>query len=551
MTHSADPRIPDVEQCILPYVLEKFCQEKPDEVFAVFDSGVTWSYAETVDQVSRVGAGLRQAGVQAGDTVLLWLPNGEWALKGWFGTNWIGAISVAINTSYRGSLLGHVLINSDARVGIVHPELLDRLLLLEDTGLLEKVFTSAEAVKANRDSFSKRGITLHPLDDLETGEGDSAVAEGLRPWDTQSICYTSGTTGPSKGVLSSYLHLYMMGYNCTRGVEESDRFLINLPLFHVGGTLFVTGALVRGASVAVIGAFKSDVFLGVCKELEVTQCLLLGAMAGFLMRSEPGPADRDHQLRRVMVIPLSEDPQGLSSRFGFDVFTLFNMSEISAPIISELNPTALGACGKLIEGYQARIVDDNDCEVPVNQPGELILRSDTPWSFFHGYYKMPEATAKAWRNGWFHTGDMFRVDEKGDYYFVDRVKDAIRRRGENISSFEVEQEVLAYDPVYEAAAVGVPGEGGEEDVLIAVVAKEGASIDQTSLLAFLQERLPYFMVPRYIRLMDALPKTPTAKIEKHVLRSEGVVGGTWDREAFGIQLRRERLKEIDGGARDG
>jgi crotonobetaine/carnitine-CoA ligase len=361
------------------------------------------------------------------------------------------------------------------------------------------------------------------------------------PWDEQSICYTSGTTGPSKGVLSSYLHLNTMGRNCTDQVTPEDRFLINLPLFHVGGTLYTMGALSRGASIAVMDKFETDTFFRVCADLGATQCLLLGAMAGFLLRSGPLEAEDRHKLRYVYVIPMSENPGALRERFGFDTATLFNMSEISAPILSETNPAAVGSCGKLREGYDARLVDENDCEVPLGSPGELVLRAEIPWTMSHGYYKMPEATAKAWRNGWFHTGDMFRKDDEGNYWFVDRAKDAIRRRGENISSFEVEAEVIAHPAVLECAVVGVPADGGEEDVLAVVVPKPGESLDPAELLRFLSDRLAYFMIPRYVRTVDALPKTPTSKIEKHVLRSASVTDDTWDAREAGISFKREVL----------
>jgi len=188
-----------------------------------------------------------------------------------------------------------------------------------------------------------------------------------------------------------------------------------------------------------------------------------------------------------------------------------------------------------------RLVDRNDCEVAVGEIGEMILRTDRPWAMNHGYYKNPEATAEAWRNGWFHTGDAFRQDADGYYYFVDRVKDAIRRRGENISSFEVEAEVIAHPDVREAAAVGVPSEFSEDEVLVAVAPIEGKTIDPAELILFLAERMPHFMVPRYLRIMDNLPKTPTEKVRKHALRDEGVSDDAWDREAAGIKIKRERL----------
>jgi crotonobetaine/carnitine-CoA ligase len=537
-----DPRMPAAEACVLPHILERHAAATPDRVFAVFDDGGTWSYAETRAEALRVAAGLAALGVKQGDALLIWLPNGRRALAAWFGANHLGGVSVAINTAYRGRLLAHIVNNSDARVAICHEDLLERLLEDDCSGALVTIITAPAKAASEAARFAKRGITLLPFTALD-GDSGSVVMPTLKPWDLQSICYTSGTTGPSKGVLSSYLHLHTMGWHCTEGVTPDDRYLINLPLFHVGGTLFVTGALARGASIAVMGPFETATFFDVCRRLGATQCLLLGAMAGFLVRTAPSPADRTHSLRRIMVIPLGEDAPAMSQRFGFEVVTLFNMSEVSAPIISGPNPTMRGSCGRLRAGIEARVMDENDCEVPNGSVGELVVRADTPWTMSHGYHHNPEATARAWRNGWFHTGDAFRRDAEGNFFFVDRVKDAIRRRGENISSFEVEAEILAHPAVLEAAAVGVPSAFGEEEVLAVVVAKRGQLIEPAELIAFLSARLPHFMVPRYLRIVPALPKTPTSKVEKHALRAEGVTEQTWDREVTGLQMKRERLVE--------
>jgi crotonobetaine/carnitine-CoA ligase len=188
-----------------------------------------------------------------------------------------------------------------------------------------------------------------------------------------------------------------------------------------------------------------------------------------------------------------------------------------------------------------RLVDGNDCEVPIGTVGEMIVRTDRPWAMNSGYHKNPEATAKAWRNGWFHTGDAFRCDAEGYFYFVDRVKDAIRRRGENISSFEVESDVTAHPDVREAAVIGVPSEYSEDEVMAVIAPVPGASIDLQALSEFLAARMPYFMVPRYIRVMPELPKTPTAKVMKAELRAEGITPDTWDREKAGMRLKKERL----------
>jgi len=544
MSHRGTPhydwRMPAPDLCVLPRMLETQARTSPDRIFAVFDDGDQWTYRRTQSEALKVAASLQRIGVSMGDNVLIWLPNGKLALSTWFGVNYLGAVSVAINTAYRGALLHHVVVNSDAKVAICHHDLVSRFLEAGDCGALRTIITGREITVHLGKAFAERQIRLLPYDVLD-GSADDFVVPTLEPWNLQSICYTSGTTGPSKGVMSSYLHLHTMGWNCTDGVGPDDRYLINLPLFHVGGTLFVTGSLARGASIAVMGQFATETFLAVCRRLSATQCLLLGAMASFLLRSPPSSQDRDHSLRRVMVIPLAEDPAQMSSRFGFDVVTLYNMSEISAPIVSDINPTVRGSCGRLRKGYEARLVDENDCEVPEGVAGELVLRADCPWTFFHGYYKMPEATARAWRNGWFHTGDLFRRDKDGNYFFVDRAKDAIRRRGENISSFEVEAEILAHPAVLEAAVVGVPSDLTEEEVLAVVVLKPGAVLEPADLIAFLVKRLPHFMVPRYVRFTGHLPKTPTSKIEKHVLRNQGVTSDTWDRVCAGIHIKRDEL----------
>lgn len=186
-------------------------------------------------------------------------------------------------------------------------------------------------------------------------------------------------------------------------------------------------------------------------------------------------------------------------------------------------------------------MDENDLEVPQGAIGELVLRSDTPWALTSGYYKDPAATARAWRNGWFHTGDAFRIDEDGDFIFVDRLKDAIRRRGENISSYEVEAEANAHPCVEDSAAVAVPSEHGEDEVLLVVEPAAGRSVDPTELLSFLQPRMAHFMLPRFVRVVTALPRTPTHKVQKHLLRSEGVTPDTWDREAAGVRITRDRI----------
>ena len=303
----------------------------------------------------------------------------------------------------------------------------------------------------------------------------------------------------------------------------------------------VPGMLARGGSVSIIDSFSTSEFWPAIRETESTVVLLLGAMATFVVKQPPGPDDRNHPLRTVIIVPLAEDARAFAERFGVTVYTLYNMSEISTPLVSEANPARTGICGRPRDGVTLRLVDANDCEVGPGEVGELIVRTDAPWALNSGYFKNPVATAESLRNGWFHTGDAFFVNEDGDYVFFDRMKDAIRRRGENVSSFEVEAEVASHPAVNEAAVVAVPSEHTEDEILCIVAPVPGKTVDPAELVAYLQPRMAHFMIPRYIRVIDVLPRTPTAKIRKNLLRDDGITEDTWDREAAGIVIRRERI----------
>lgn len=533
-THS-DPRVLERRKCVLRYLIDDFAASQPDAIYAVFEDGGQWTYAQLRDLVVRKAAGLQKLGVARGDHVAVWLPNGREALITFYAINYLGGVFVPFNTAYRGMILEHVLANSDAKVLVAHGGLLDRLVGI-DTAAVETVVTLGEGPAIS-------GMALHDFAAVMGNEAELApLASPIEPWDTQSIIYTSGTTGPSKGVLSSYLHLYTnAGPESWHFVTGEDRYLVNMPVFHIGGLGIPFVMLARGGSIALMENFSTDTFWDFVKRTECTVIFLLGVMATFLIKRPPGPEDKDHGVRKAFMVPLTEAAGPFHERFGIDVYTIFNMTEISSPIVSEPNPVKLGTCGKVRAGVDVRLVDANDCEVPVGTVGEMIVRTDRPWAMNHGYHKNPEATARAWRNGWFHTGDAFRCDAEGYFYFVDRVKDAIRRRGENISSFEVESDVTAHPDVREAAVIGVPSEYSEDEVMAVIAAVPGATIDPVALCEFLAARMPYFMVPRYIRILPELPKTPTAKVMKAELRGDGITPDTWDREKAGMRLKKERL----------
>lgn len=538
MPQHFDPRMPPVDQVVLRDILERQANERPDQPYALFDDGSEWSYSQTREIAIRTANALRTLGVSKGDRVISWLPNGKDALRVWFGLNYLGAVFVPINLSYKGRLLEHVLRNSEAKLIAIHADLLPRLAEI-DYGLLKQV------VVMEGDSVVSAGlcqnIELLPAEVLDTSDVSLPVLDQpIAPWNTQSIIYTSGTTGPSKGVLSSYMHLFSMSTSM-QDLGATDRFVCNLPLFHVGGTGPAYCMLVRGGSIAVQNGFNTETFWPMVRKTGATSAIILASMAPFLLSRPPSPEDRNHTLRWVTAIPLNEAAFEFASRFGCALYTHFNMTEISMPICSERNPTIPGSAGKLRVGVSVRVVDENDCEVPVGTVGELVVRSDCPWAMNHGYNKNPEATAAAWRNGWFHTGDAFRIDANDNYIFVDRIKDALRRRGENISSFEIESEIMAFPGIQEVAVVGVPSEFGEDEVMAVIVPKEGGGIDPISLVEFLIPRVAHFMVPRFVRVVTQLPRTPTHKIQKHLLRAEGLSPDVWDREKAGIVVKAQRL----------
>jgi crotonobetaine/carnitine-CoA ligase len=532
-------RGPGRGECVLRDVLERRGAEAPDAVFAVFEDGTEWTHGELLELTRATAAGLQALGVKQDDSVVVWLPNGPDVVRFWFAINHLGAVYVPINTAYRGNVLAHVVENSGAWLAIADGRLVERLGECGSRGDLSVVARVGDGPAA------VPGVEVIDADALlDRGAEPTPPPRPIEPWDTMAILYTSGTTGPSKGVLTSYIQTHEMFASETMkeifGAE--DRFMVNMPMFHVGGASILFAMLIHGGSVAVVDRFRTDEFWPQIRATGCTMVFLLGVMASFVERLPPAPDDADNPLRKMFMVPVVDDLEGFRRRFDVDVVSIYNMTELSAPIVSEWNPTIAGSCGRARPGVEVRLVDAHDREVEIGEVGEITIRTDIPWALNHGYNRNPEATAAAWRNGWFHTGDGARRDAEGNYYFVDRLKDTIRRRGENISSVEVEAEILAHPAVREVAAVAARAELVEDEVLAVIAPIPGAEIDPAELIEFLRPRCAHHMIPRYVRVVDELPKTPTAKVKKAELRAAGVTPDTWDREAAGVVVRGERLR---------
>jgi carnitine-CoA ligase len=516
---------------VLPVLLATRATERPDAPFVVLaESGATWSYRQAEADTARWAAALHRAGVTAGDTVLTMLPPGTEAVAAWLGIGRLRAMEVPVNTGYIGSMLRYLVEDSRAEILVAH---VDHLPALADAagGRLRTVVVVGAAGALPESPFTLVGAA----DFLAAADGDPAP-DGPPPTgrDVAAILYTSGTTGPSKGVLVTWrqAELTATGIMPSELFDGSDAFYSAFPMFHMSGKGPLYACALVGARVVMRRRFDTTAFWDDVRAFGATTTILLGAMANFLYQQPARPDDADTPLRDALLLPLIGDLDGFRARFGVQARTTFNMTETSCCIVSDGAALANGtSCGRVRPGFHARVVDGDDVEVPPGELGELVLRADEPWTLMAGYWHKPEATVAAWRNQWLHTGDGFTRDADGNFYFVDRIKDAIRRRGENISSAEVEAEVNEHPSVLESAAVAVPSEYGEDEVKIVVVAQPGQHVDPAALVDYLGARMARFMVPRYVEVVDALPKTPTEKIRKVQLRAAGITAATWDRES--------------------
>jgi crotonobetaine/carnitine-CoA ligase len=522
------------------YLLEDHAKRHPDKPLLLMnDRGM--SYGEVDRATSRIGRGFAAAGVVKGDRVLVMLPSSIEMILVWLGLCKIGALMVPVNEAYKAGMLQHQVNNSGAKLAVIwNGHLQVWRDIAAELNQLETIFVysdgSPSRASSEREAKADTGCgqsrwTYLPFSALRHAD-DSPLPPAVEYYDPMAIFYTSGTTGPSKGVLYSYAQAHATATPPAKLCAPDDIFYMTLPMFHVALSHMFGIVIIAGATMAVRGKFSVSNFWSDIRNFGATFSILLSTMPNFLMSQAPSPADRDHTLKKLIMIPLLRNLDEFKARFGVNqITTLFNMTEVSCPISADgWNLVNLQSCGRPRPGIQARIVDENDEPLPPGKAGELVLRADNPWELNLGYWRNEKATAEAWRNQWLHTGDGFKYDADGNFYFVDRIKDCLRRRGENISSFEVEVEVDAHPAIRESAAVAVPSDLSEDELKVVASLKPGCAVEPAELLEFLKGRLPAYMVPRYIEIIaDELPKTPTGKVQKVLLRATGTKGA-WDRE---------------------
>lgn len=489
------------------------------------------SFEEMRAAVARCAGSLLAAGVRPGERVAAMCASRAELLDLLLACGWIGAVAVPVNGAIRGPQLGHVLRDSGARFLLIDGELAPALEVVELPPTLEGVWVLGESPAA---------VPARPWAEVAAA-GEPVAPAAVGAGDTAMILYTSGTTGPAKGVCCPHAQFYWWAVNTAAGlgVSDRDRIYTCLPLFHVNALSSFLGALVNGARCTIDARFTASGFWDRVVEQEATVTSLLGAMVSILLAQPPRDADRAHTVTRALSPGTPANVwEEFGERFGVQLVEAYGSTETNYAIGVPADRQRPGWMGMVREGFEARVVDADDGEVADGTPGELVLRAREPHAFASGYFGNPEATVAAWRNLWFHTGDQVVRDEDGWIRFCDRLKDAIRRRGENVSSFEVEQVLLDHPAVEIAAVFAVPSPLGEDEVMAAVVPAAGAGLDELELIRFCEPRLARFAIPRYLELVESLPLTDNGKVQKAVLRERGVGAATWDREESGYELRR-------------
>ncbi len=514
----------------------------PDGLYLDFE-GNQFSARRMDEESTRLAHSLASLGVGHGDRVATLLENRAEQVVSFFAALKLGAIQVPINTAYKGEFLRHQLADSGATVFIVQGDFASR---------------AVETIDASSTPALTACITVDPpdavIDAVATITWDEALAAGsdepidtsqVRPADLACFIYTAGTTGPSKGCMLPQNYIVSLAEQIARAWQRrpDDVVLTPLPLFHFNAiSVAVVGTLMVGGSAAIERRFSVSNFWPEVSRTGATMVSMLGSLAILIANAADHPDQRGHRLRLCAAAPMPPDTdRAWQERFGCQTFSGgYGLTEAS--LVSMLDagePNKPGAAGRPNQQeFTVRLVDDDDVEVATGEVGEIVCRPNGPNLMFAGYWNRPDSTVEATRNLWFHTGDLGRIDEDGYLFFVDRKKDALRRRGENISSFEMEKTLFGHPGVRDAAVHAVPSELGEDDVKITLVLQEGAQLTEEELCRWMAERVPYFAIPRYIEFRDDLPRNPVGRVLKYQLREEGATPATWDREVAGVVFER-------------
>lgn len=529
-------------QTTIPWLLHEAAHKWPNKTYLDF-SGEKYTFAEVEREATRFAHGLSILGLAPGDRVCAMLDNVADNMLVWFAVNMLGGVIVPINTDMRGEFLRRQVADADGAIMVVERDYLDRVLMIEND--LPGVQTVVVRGSLSDPVATHRKVIT--LDSIRS-ENTTSIQSKCQPGDLAILMYTSGTTGPSKGCMLSHNQVCNFGRRVVddHQIVRDDIYWTPLPLFHVGASCAVgLSTLHVGATASIYPRFSASNFWSEVERAGATKVLMLSIMLSIIAEAPDTDVSTRcfGQLHAVIGMPFPGRLQEKwKERFGvrYAMCPGYGSSEVypivSMPIDTDNVPE--GAVGRRHPDLDVRIFNDAGEECPPGVGGEIVLRPNKPDIIFKGYWRRPDATAEAMKDLWFHTGDLGRFDENGFLFFVDRKKDSLRKGGENISSFEVEAAFLKHPGVAEVAAHAVASELAEDDLKVTVVLKPGAVLTEEDLCIWSLDQLPRFAVPRYIEFRDALPRTPTGKAQKHLLRSEGVTPSTWDRNLSEVVLRK-------------
>lgn len=513
----------------VPAVLEHGAASWPNKVaLACGDTELT--YAGLRDRTARVATGLSDLGVASGDRVALMLGNCTEHVLTWFGTSWLNAIEVPLNTAFKPQQMLYALRHSEARVMVIEAQLIEHLRPVATE------LNHLEVVVVVGDPSEAIGLPFTVVPFARLAEAEPSAPAVVAPEDTMGILYTSGTTGMPKGVVVSQAQTYGRMWPGGPGTPtHEDRTLVVLPIYHViGQCRGLYNTLIAGGTAVLVPKFSASRFWDTCRQHSITFVPLVGVMVSYLLSLEPSRNDAQHTVRHVALGTTNPRIKEFQSRFGVAHISMsYGLTEAGGVLVSEAEPAG---CGYLRPDFDARLVDEHDFEVEPGSVGELILRPHDAWAVMTGYFKMPEETLAKWRNLWLHTGDLMRRREDGMYIFEGRRAERIRVRGENVSSDEVEHHVQQVPGIRECAVVGVDSPDaeagvGDQEILAAIVLEQPDVISFDEIVTSLESTLPKFAVPRFFTVFDELPRTEaTHRVQRTVIATRDR-SQLWDRFA--------------------
>lgn len=511
-----------VQQFTVPAVLDRRAEQFPDRVMMSV-AGTSVTFEQMRARSCAAANVLRNRGIARGDCVALFTSTcPEW-IYFWLGAARVGALTAAVNAAYRDEFLLHALRLSQAKV------------IVTDVERHPRVAAIADELPAGCDVLVQ-GDSL----DAALNRADTMVDNSDPPGQIGCLFFTSGTTGPSKAVATSWDYLFIAAATVASAWKfgEGEVLWSAMPLFHLSAAPMVLAPMLVGGTTVLASAFHPATVWDDIRACGAVGFAGAGAMVSMLWNQPPDPRDAELPLRFISAAPIDAAIyRGIEKRYGCSVVTMYGMTEAFPIAVKAVDDDGIpGTAGRPNRSFDVRIVDSSGQPVPAGTTGEIACRPRYPHVMSEGYLGSDGELVP--HPEWFRTGDLGVLDSDQNLTYVDRVKDSLRRRGENVSSVEVETVVMHHPAVAEAAVLGVPSDLGEDDILLIVTLQPQASLDCAALLDFCSARMPYFCVPRYVDIVDEIPKTIIGRVRKDVLRARGLGPGAWDREAHGYVVRR-------------